>query len=59
VSLELWKFVANTTANPEIRMKAESYIEELQAAVDGTGPVPEWVTRRRIIGGRVEGDGDV
>jgi hypothetical protein len=59
VSLELWKFVANTTANPEIRTKAESYIEELQAAVDGTGPVPEWVTRRRIIGGRVEGEGDV
>jgi hypothetical protein len=59
VSLELWKFVATTTANPETRLKAESYIEELQAAVDGTGPVPDWVTRRRVIDGRVEGDGDV
>ncbi|RKZ06759.1 hypothetical protein DRQ32_10790, partial [bacterium] len=56
VSLELWKFVANTTKNPEVRIKAEAYIEELQAAVDGTGPVPEWVTRRRIIGGRSDGD---
>lgn len=59
VSLELWKFVANTTTNPETRMKAESYIAELQAAVDGTGPVPDWVTRRRVINGRSEGDGDV
>lgn len=55
-SLELWKFVARTTENPETRRKAETYVEELQAAVDGTGPVPEWVTRRRVIGGRVEGD---
>lgn len=60
VSLELWKFVANTTENPEVRLKAEEYIEELQAAVDGTGPVPEWVTRRRVIDGRVDGGaGDV
>lgn len=60
VSLELWKFVARTTENPEVRIKAEEYIEELQAAVDGTGPVPEWVTRRRIIGGRADdGAGDV
>lgn len=59
VSLELWKFVANTTENPEIKRKAEEYIAELQAAVDGTGPVPEWVTRRRVIGNRTDGEGDV
>lgn len=60
VSLELWKFVAATTKNPEVRRKAEEYITELQAAVDGTGPVPDWVTRRRIVGDRVdEGAGDV
>lgn len=60
VSLELWKFVANTTENPEVRRKAEEYIAELQAAVDGTGPVPEWVTRRRYLGDRVDdGAGDV
>jgi hypothetical protein len=56
VSLELWKFVASTTTNPETRAKAERYIEELQAAVDGTGPVPDWVTKRRVVDGRSEGD---
>lgn len=56
VSLELWKFVANTTANPETRLKAEGYIQELEAAVDGSGPIPEWVTRRRYIGNRSDGD---
>lgn len=56
VSLELWKFVASTTENPETRRKAEGYVAELQAAVDGTGPVPEWVTRPRAVGGQVDGD---
>lgn len=58
VSLELWKFVAQTTQNPETRRKAESYIEQLQAALDGTGPVPDWVNRPRAVGGRVKAAGD-
>jgi hypothetical protein len=52
VSLELWKFVATTTKNPETQRKAEAYIAELQAAIDGTGPVPDWVTRPRAVGGQ-------
>ncbi len=58
VSLELWRFVAETTRNSETRKKALEYVEELQAAIDGTGPVPDWVTRKRVVNGRVE-DGDV
>ena len=58
VSLGLWEFVARTTLNPEVKAKAEGYIEELRAAIDGTGPVPDWVTRRAIRG-RVPEDGDV
>ena len=42
-----------------MRAKAEEYMEELQAAIEGTGPVPEWATRRRIINGRVQKDDDV
>ena len=56
VSLELWKFVARTTANPETRRKAEEYVGELQAAIDGTGPVPEWVTRPRAGAGLRQDD---
>ncbi len=55
----LWRFVAETTPNPDMRAKAEEYMEELQAAIEGTGPVPEWATRRRIINGRVQKDDDV
>ena len=50
VSLELWKFVAATSKNLEMRRKAEAYVAELEAAIDGTGPVPDWVTRPRAHG---------
>ena len=54
----LWDYVRQTTPNPDMRAKAEEYMEDLRAAIEGTGPVPEWATRRRVINGRVEKDDD-
>lgn len=50
----LWDYVHQTTPNPDMRAKAAEYMEDLKAAIEGTGPVPEWATRRRAINGRVE-----
>ena len=52
VSYELWHYIAQTTLNDELRVKAEEYMADLRAALDGTGPVPEWARRKRIINGR-------
>ncbi len=56
VSFELWRFVAETTQSEQMRRKALQYMEELKAAIEGTGPVPEWARRRRVVNGRVEND---
>ena len=48
----LWDYVHQTTPNPDMRAKAEQYMAELKAAIEGTGPVPEWAVRRRVINGR-------
>lgn len=50
----LWDFVYQTTPNPDMRAKAAEYMEDLRAAIEGRGPVPEWAQRRRTINGRVE-----
>jgi len=50
----LWDFVLKTSPNPDMRAKAAEYMEQLQAAIEGTGPIPEWAVRRRMINGRVE-----
>lgn len=56
VSYELWRFVAETTHNPDMRKKALEYMGELQAAIEGTGPVPDWARRPRAVNGRVDDD---
>ena len=55
VSYELWRYVAATTPNDDMRAKAVDYMQQLEAAMKGEGPVPEWVSRKRAINGRVEG----
>lgn len=54
----LWDYVHQTTPNADMRAKAADYMEELRAAIEGTGPVPEWATRERIINGRSSKDVD-
>lgn len=49
VSLVLWQTIAETTQNERLRKKALDYVAQLQAAISGEGPVPEWVQRRRVI----------
>lgn len=53
----LWDYVYQTTANPEMRQKAKDYMDGLRPAIEGTGPVPEWAARRRVINGRVDDGG--
>lgn len=57
-SYVLWKYVAETSENPDMRKKAEQYMKDLEPALTGTGPPPEWAERRRVINGR-SSDGDV
>jgi hypothetical protein len=52
ISYELWHYIATTTDNEHMREKAQQYMTELEAAIQGEGPVPEWATRRRVINGR-------
>lgn len=53
VSYELWKYIAATTPNPDLRLKAMDYMYELEAALKGEGPVPDWARRQRNVNGRV------
>lgn len=52
VSYELWKYIAATTANDVLREKALEYMTDLEKAISGEGPVPEWARRRRVVNGR-------
>lgn len=49
ISYELWHYIATTTDNDHLREKAQQYMGELEAAIKGEGPIPEWASRRRII----------
>ncbi len=55
VSYELWRYVAATTPNDDLRAKAVDYMNQLELAIKGDGPIPEWITRQRAINGRSEG----
>lgn len=46
ISYELWRVVAETTDSPDMRRKAIEYMEQLEAAIEGEGPVPEWAIPR-------------
>ena len=52
ISYELWKYIAATTANDALREKAQEYMQDLELAIQGKGPVPEWARRRRVVNGR-------
>jgi hypothetical protein len=52
VSYELWKYIAATTANDALREKAQEYMQDLELAIQGKGPVPEWARRQRSVNGR-------
>jgi hypothetical protein len=49
VSYELWKYIARTTDNDDLRQRAIEYVGELEEALYRGGPVPDWTTRRRVI----------
>lgn len=57
-SYVLWRYVSETSENPDMRKKAEQYMKDLEPALTGKGPPPEWAQRRRVINGR-SSDGDV
>jgi len=54
----LWDYVYQTTPNADMRAKAGEYMNDLEAAINGTGPIPEWATRERILNGRSSKDHD-
>lgn len=49
VSLVLWQTIAQTTQNEGLRKKAQDYVVQLQAAIAGQAPVPDWVKQRRMM----------
>jgi hypothetical protein len=49
VSYELWKYIARTTDNDDLRKRAIEYVTELEDTLFRGAPVPEWATRQRVI----------
>ncbi len=58
VSYELWRLVAETTTSPSMRAKALDYMEQLERAIKGEGPVPDWARRRPRVQMREEAGED-
>jgi hypothetical protein len=49
VSYQLWKIVAETTNSPSMKAKALDYMKQLERALSGEGPVPDWAKPRQRI----------
>jgi hypothetical protein len=49
VSYELWRIVAETTTSPSMRAKALDYMEQLERAIKGEGPIPDWAKPRKVV----------
>lgn len=47
VSYELWKYIARTTDNEELRERAIQYVGQLEDTLLRGAPLPEWALRRR------------
>lgn len=54
VSLVLYKAIAKTTSDKYQREDALKKVKQLEAAIRGDGPVPEWVRRKRVRNGRLD-----
>ena len=54
VSLVLYKTIAETTSDRHQRQDALEKVAELEAAIRGEAPTPEWARRKRVLGGKVD-----
>ncbi len=54
VSLVLYRTLAETTSDKYQREDALRKVKELEAAIRGDGPIPEWIKRRRYADGKVD-----
>jgi tetratricopeptide (TPR) repeat protein len=48
VSYELWKYIARTTDNDDLRDRAIKYVTELEDTLFRGAPIPEWAARKRV-----------
>ncbi len=54
ISVVLYKTIARTTTDKYQRKDALEKVEQLEAAIRGEAPVPEWARRKRVIEGKVD-----
>ncbi len=54
VSLVLYRTIARTTTDPYQRKAALKKAAQLEAAIRGEAPVPEWARRKRIVNGKTD-----
>lgn len=56
VSVVLYKTIAETTTDKHQRQDALEKVAQLEAAIRGEAPIPDWAKRKRVIGGRADKD---